>query len=138
VLPHGLTPVDAGRLGLWLLGQRNHRRAVKRRERRYRTRVYPIGGLVARWARICAPWYAYEYPGAEILLMRVCGISEATAEDLLARSDASGRLSVRNARKLADYVERFDGPAVARELRAYADERDRRLARPAVGRKRVR
>ena len=30
-LPQGLSPVEAGRIGLWLLGKRNHRAAARRR-----------------------------------------------------------------------------------------------------------
>ena len=124
-------------MGLWLLGRRNHRRALKRREWRFRKREYPIGCTFTRWARIAAPWHANEYPGAEILMMRLCGVAEATARDWLCRSDAASRVSAQHARELADYIEPYDGPAVARELRAYADRREAELKRPVVGRKRV-
>jgi hypothetical protein len=132
-LPPGLSPVDAGRLGLWLLGQRNHRAAVKRR-RPYRHRVY-LSPPAARWARVAACWSVGSYPGAEVLISQLCDVSESTAKHWL-RSHRD--LPAHHARTLADYVEGFDGPAVARMLREYADARDKRLIKPVIGRKRVR
>ena len=124
-------------MGLWLLGKRNHRRALKRRDWRYRKRAYPIDCTVARWARIAAPWHANEYPGAEILIMRLCGVSEVTARNWLTRSDERFKVPAHQARALADYIEALDGPEIARQLRAYAERRDAATKRPVVGRKRV-
>ncbi len=121
-LPPGLSPVDAGRLGLWLLGRRNHRAAIKRR-RPYRHRAY-LRTPAARWAAVAAPWRSDSYPGAEVLISQLCGVGEKQAHRWL-RSHRE--MTSAHALILADYVERFDGPAVARMLREYADERDRRI-----------
>src|SRR5271166_2945602 len=134
-LPPGLTPVEAGRMGLWLLGRRNHHAAIKRRRRRYQQRGYVGDTLISRWSRIAAPWRWNGYPGAELLLVEVCGVAEGTAHNWLQRRVE--RISAQHARELADYIEPYDGPAVARELRAYADRREAELKRPVVGRKRV-
>jgi len=131
-LPPGLDPVTAGRFGLWLLGQRNHRAAQRRR--RGSLRVYPASDA-SRFARLVCPWIIAEYPGAEVLISQLCGVSEVTAEGWLRRTKP---LPSRHARVLADYVERFDGVGVARELRAYADERDKRIRPPRVRRRQVR
>jgi hypothetical protein len=69
-----------------------------------------------------------------VLISQLCGVSEVTAEGWLRRTKP---LPSRHARVLADYVERFDGPAVARELRAYADERDKRIRPPRVRRRQL-
>ena len=50
---------------------------------------------------------------------------QRTAEQWLSGKE----LPSHHARTLADFIERFDGPAVARELRAYAAERDKRVKR---------
>jgi hypothetical protein len=121
-LPPGLSPVDAGRFGLWLLGKRNHRAAERRRRSSFR--AYS-GTLLSRFASIVSPWKVYEYPGAEVLIGRLCGVSEGRAHNLLCQRGAE--LPSHHARVLADYVERFDGPAVARELRTYAAERDKKI-----------
>ena len=121
-LPPGLDAVTAGRFGLWLLGQRNHRAALRRR--RHEQRVYRPNAL-GRFAGLVCPWFVRSYPGAEVLISRICGVTEGTAEQRL----CGQTLPSHQARTLADYVERFDGPAVARELRAYAAERDKRVKR---------
>jgi hypothetical protein len=119
-LPPGLSPVEAGRIGLWLLGKRNQRAAIRRRRNTFR--AYGPA-LINRFTRIVCPWLACEYPGAEFFISRLCGVSPRTVEGWI-----RGRsLSSRHARTLADYIEDFDGPGVARELRAYADERDKRV-----------
>ena len=121
-LPPGLSPVEAGRIGLWLLGQRNHRAALRRRSSAFR--AYKPSRL-SRFASIATPWLVREYPGCEVLLSRLCGVCERTAEQWLSGKE----LPSHHARTLADFIERFDGPAVARELRAYAAERDKRVKR---------
>lgn len=127
-MPAGFSPVEVGRMGLWLLGKRQHRLAKKRRARN-RTRAY-LRCLAGRWGMVVCPWRVWEYPTAEILIARLCGVAEATAHHwLMSKEDI---LPAKHARTLADYVERFDGPAVARELRKYADERDKRVKRVKV------
>jgi hypothetical protein len=117
-LPNGLSPIDAGRLGLWLLGKRNHRAAARRRV--HPTRVYKDAPL-GHWASVVAPWRAQEYPGPYRLIAALCGVSDRTAKRWMACPD---ELPASHARRLADYIRRFDGPAVARELEVYAAARD--------------
>jgi hypothetical protein len=139
-LPIGLSPVDAGRLGLWLLGKRNHRAAARRRV--HPSRAYP-DTLVGRWCSICAPWKAQEYPGPRRLLAALCGVSP-----LYARRWIGGKvpLPAQNALRLADYLEtRVErAQALIRDLREHARNRERevrasqavaarRLAAPAPG-----
>src|SRR5262245_42930550 len=117
-LPDGLSPVDAARLGLWLLGKRDHRAAIRRRV--HPTRVYKDGPL-GRWASIAAPWRAQESPGPYRLIAGICDVSDRTAKRWMA---CPHELPSSHARQLADYIRRFDGLAVARELEAYAATRD--------------
>jgi hypothetical protein len=105
---------------LWLLGMRNHRAAARRRV--HPTRVYKDGPL-GHWASIAAPWRAQESPGPYRLIAALCGVSDRTAKRWMACPD---ELPSSHARRLAEYVRKFDGPAVARELETYAAVRDAR------------
>jgi hypothetical protein len=124
-LPPGLTPVEAGRAGLWLLGQRKHRSSLHRRKRNPLRAFKPT--LLGRFAMIACPWKIVDYPSAEMLVAQLCGLSHGTVELMLCLRDLGNRLSAPNARTLADYIERFDGVSLARELREYADARDARI-----------
>lgn len=109
-------------MGLWLLGQRNHRASVKRRQGRG-PRVY--GRFIAgRFCDLAAPWRVAEYLSGEMLISRLCGVRESVARMWMYTPD---RLPASHARTLADYIERFDGVSLARELREYADARDKRI-----------
>jgi hypothetical protein len=79
-LPPGLDPVTAGRFGLWLLGQRNHRKAQLRRVSP--SRVFG-SGLAERMVSLFAPWTVEEYPGELRLLAGLCKVSARTVEDWL-------------------------------------------------------
>ena len=122
-LPPGLDPVTAGRFGLWLLGQRNHQAALRRRIGK--RRVYRATRL-QRFATLFFPWLVIDYPGCELFLCQLCMVERRVVQRWLA---GHRPLPSNQARVIADYVEGLDGPAVARELRAYADARDREVRR---------
>ena len=105
------------------LGRTNHRAAGRRRVAK--PRAYPPN-LVGRWCSICAPWHAGSYPGAYRLLGMLCDIGPEQA-----RLYIQGRrpLPAHHALVLAEHVERFDGPSLARELRAYAAARQRTIGK---------
>ena len=117
LLPAGLDPVSAGRLGLWLLSRRSHRAAQKRIA--FPARVWS-STYVCRFARLIAPWRCYEYPGAAVVLAGLCGISRGYANNLLKPSQ---KLPAVHAHRLANYLEAHaaECDALARELRVYAD-----------------
>jgi hypothetical protein len=126
-LPPGLTPVEAGRIGLWLLGQRKRRAGLHRRKRNPQ-RAFNLS-LLGRFGLIACPWRIVDYPSAEMLIAQLTGLSMSTVDVMLRlrRPD----MAARHARTLADYIERFDGVGLARELREYADARDARIGKRA-------
>lgn len=73
-LPAGLDPVDAGRLGLWLL--------AKRKQKRAQAPVFPdpVYGdhLAAKVAHVLIPWRLSGYPGASRYFAKLCGVSSIT------------------------------------------------------------
>jgi len=119
-LPAGLSPVEAGRLGLWLLSRRSHNAAQRRI-------AFPSRGgrreLIHRWCALIVPWKIYEYPGAERMLATLCDISPASAHQYL-KASWGNKLPRVHARRLAQYLESHASQcdALARELRAYAVE----------------
>lgn len=121
-LPSGLTPVAAGRLGLWLLGKRNHTAAQRRvafpARANYGT-TFPL-----RLARLITPWKIYEYPGIERFLSGLLGIAPSYAHNLL---KPGARLTVKHARKMADFLGNHASQceALAHELRDYATAQER-------------
>jgi hypothetical protein len=123
-LPQGLSPVQAGRLGLWLLGRRSHKAASLRiafpqREPLRQSR------LIARFKRLMTPWKVYEYPGADRFVAALLGISESYAHAL---SKPSTHVAAKHATRLAHYLQNHASQcdALAAELRAYAREQDNR------------
>lgn len=127
-LPPGLTPVEAGRIGLWLLGKRKQRQAQAARESAFFLRAFGPS-FAGRFCAIVTPWKMGSYMRGEFLLARLCAVSERRAEAWLS---TRLMLPARHARTMADYVERFDGVGLARELRAYADERDAKIGSRAT------
>lgn len=115
-LPPGLDPVTAGRFGLWLLGQRSHRKALKRTF--FVKRVRPAS-LQERFVRLIAPWRIEEYPGCDRVLPALCGVAHSTARAWL-WSDK--RLPRRHALTLAAICDAraAEFAALAVELRAHA------------------
>jgi hypothetical protein len=80
-LPAGVTPVQAGRFGLWLLGKRNQAKAARRRgivTRAYtRSRLDALSGLTV-------PWTVNEYPGAYRFFSEILGVSRQSVKRWLA------------------------------------------------------
>jgi len=93
-LPPGLTPVQAGRFGLWLLGRRSHARAKKRR---FHVSREPGYGLVSRFITLLLPWTIEEYPGHLRALSELFGVSPRTVEDWLYRPE---RLPAKQAERM--------------------------------------
>ena len=130
-LPSGLSPVTAGRLGLWLLGKRQHTAATKRVAFPTRARfgtTFPL-----RLARLITPWKIYEYPGVERFLSGLLGIAPSYAHNLL---KPSHKLSAKHARRMADFLANHASQcdALAHELRVYADSR--KFTNKAIARRR--
>lgn len=115
-LPPGLDPVTAGRLGLWLLGQRSHRRSLRRRY--HHRRVFGVG-LANRAVKLIAPWTIAEYPGWERALAEICSVKVSTSRKWYHDTDALPR---KHALTLAAICESraAEFSALAEELRAHA------------------
>ena len=109
-LPAGLDPVTAGRLGLWLLGQRSHRRAQRRTISASRV---PNGALGDRFLCLYVPWKLHEYPGRVLALSELLGVPQATAKRY-----TFGRLPTKHAVTLARIAREREAAwrAVAEEL----------------------
>lgn len=75
-LPPGLDPVRAGRWGLWLLGQRSHRRSLLRT---VSSRRVSTGAPGDRFLSLFAPWSIHEYPGRWQIMAELLGISRHSA-----------------------------------------------------------
>lgn len=120
-LPKGFDPVAAGRLGLWLLGKRNHKAAQQRVA--FPNRVYRQT-LVLRFVGLICPWYVSEYPGSKIILGAICGIGALYARNLL---KPGVKLPPKHARRMADFLGNHASQcdALAHELRDYAQQQER-------------
>lgn len=97
-LPPGLSPVDAARLGLWLLGVRNRRAAARRRG--FPTHVYNRN-LADRFRGLITPWRVHEYPGTVWLMAEICGVKRESARQWCT---GTNRLAPHQSRRLADYL----------------------------------
>ena len=123
-LPSGLSPVVAGRLGLWLLGKRNHKAAQRRVA--FPTREHGETTLAGRFARLIVPWKIYEYPAPQRFLSELLGIAPSYARNLL-KPSWDKKLPAKHARALANYLEKRASQceALAHELRDYASQMER-------------
>jgi hypothetical protein len=130
-LPQGLSPVEAGRIGLWLLGKRNHRAAARRRA--MPSRAYGRS-LADRFRGLITPWRVYEYPGTLRLMAELCGVRVDTARNWCKREY---RLPPHQARRMARYLRTHaaEGLALADALEAAAKEEEllRSPHRPVAG-----
>jgi hypothetical protein len=130
-LPQGLNPVDAGRLGLWLLGRRNQRAASRRRARP--SHVYNRS-LADRFRGLITPWRVHEYPGTLAFMAELCGVGVGTARNWCKRGY---RLPPHQARRMARYLRIYaaEGLALADALEAAAKEEEllRSPHRPVAG-----
>ena len=115
-----MTPVQAGRLGLWLLGKRSHNKALRRT---VSAKHVPTGGVVDKLQALVAPWQVYEYPGFRKILGAWTGVSWKTAKEWLYGKRALPR---KHAATLAAIAEQraAEFAALAAELRAIADAPD--------------
>jgi hypothetical protein len=115
--------IAAGRLGLWLLGRRQHAAAQKRRA--FPTRVRNgTSTLAARFAQLICPWRTYEYAGSRVILGAILGVNPQYAKNLM-QAGYRSRLPPKHAQRLAGFLELHASKcdALARELRAYAQDR---------------
>jgi hypothetical protein len=135
-LPPGMTPVEAGRIGLWLMGQRNQRAASRRRA--LPSRVYGRS-LADRFRGLITPWLVHEYPGtlvlmADVLMAELCGVKPDTARNWCKRGH---RLPPHQARRMAGYLRTraAEELALADELEAMAKQEEllRSPRRPVAG-----
>ena len=124
-LPPGLSPVTAGRWGLWLLSRRSYRAARKRTafpaRRKWGHNGHWGHRLIHRWCELIVPWTVHEYPGEDRMLAAICGIAISSAHAYL---KPSRHLPRRHAARLSDYLmaHAAECEALARELRAYAQD----------------
>lgn len=120
-IPANVSPIDAGRLGLWLLSQRSHK--AKLRRVAFPQRDWPQT-LVMRFVRLICQWHVYEYAGSKIILGAICGIGPDYARNLMKRSS---RLPPKHARMLAAYLSNHASQceALAAEMRDYASQTER-------------
>lgn len=128
-LPKDFDAVQAGRMGLWLLGVRQHRAALRRvafPSVRHTT-------LVWRFTRLTVRWKISEYPGMARFLSAVLGIAPSYARNLL---KPSAELPAKHARRMADFLANHASQcdALAHELRVYADSR--KFTNKAIARRR--
>lgn len=112
-LPDGLTPVQAGRFGLWLLGKISHDRAGKRVAIVPAYRSFVLADAVVK---AFLPWTIYEYPGWRRWLSDVLDVAPSTASTY---ARVEGRLPRKHAKTLARLCR-----DKAAELLALADQLD--------------
>lgn len=121
-LPPGLTPVAAGRWGLWLLSRRSYRAAQRRRW--LPSRAWPQDTLARRWVHLITPWAIPEYPGAVRALAGVLGVSVGSAHRYLkADSDIPKKHYLKVALHLDAHASQC--MALAQELHALATLADK-------------
>ena len=119
-------------MGLWLLGNRNHRAAQRRNA--FVERVYPVSGLQRRWVRLVCRWSIYEYPGWTRAFAVALGIPLPTAKNYLFREDRN--LPFKHAVRLLELSKEYEAEwrDLVRDLEAYVAERSQPKRR---GNKRV-
>ena len=123
-LPPGLDPVQAGRFGLWLLGQREHNRALERDITA--VRVWDSrdeGRLAYMGASAILPWRVNRYPALHKGLADILGVSVRVARGYLWERS---RFPVMHALRLADFLaaDIARKQEAERALRAYAAEKE--------------
>src|SRR5580704_1716677 len=82
-LPPGMDPVQAGKWGLWFLGQHEHRKSLRRCVTP--RRIYG-GNATQRFVHLLAPWTVNEYPGSAQIMSELLGVKRGTAKCYLHRS----------------------------------------------------
>ena len=134
VLPQGWTPVDVGRVGIWLLSRRSHKAAQRRIAFPSRAWVWHSDGFVKRFERLILGWRIHEYPGSAKFLAELLCISQSSAAQYL-KPSWSRKLPPKHAITLATYLESraSECQALAAELKVYAKVRDGVLAHRGYG-----
>lgn len=132
-LPPGLTPVQAGRLGLWLLGKRKHLRAQRRNYHANRALRGNRQHLARRWVGLVCRWSVDEYPGWIRGFASALGLNYPTAKTTLYRSDRT--LPVRHAVRLLELGRQYEAEwrALNADLEAYVAEKTAPKARKRRG-----
>lgn len=111
-LPSGLSPIVAGRYGLWLLARRSVRAASRRV-------AFPNrdgnGSIAARFCALIVPWRVYEYCGASAFLAALAGVPRKTARGWIYKKP----MAKKHRERLASYLEQHASRclALASELR---------------------
>ena len=119
-LPPGVSPVTAGRLGLWLLAGRSRNAKIRRDKAITRGRRGPPRTPLGRVAEVLCQWHVSDYPGPHRLLGHLMGISPQSA----ARLFRPGKHLPRDhAHRLALYLDQHIAAAqtVRDEMRALAN-----------------
>jgi len=135
-LPPGLSPVAAGRWGLWLLGRLSHNRA---KHRAFVVSPRKGANIVCRFLNLMLPWSVDTYPGHKRALAEMCGgVCVGTVDQWMY---VENRLPVKRALRLAEICEAQAAAysALGVEFREYAERRTATMQRPrnaALGRSR--
>lgn len=130
-LPPGLSPVQAGRFGLWLMGRLNHVRARRRTLSASRTHGRGARELSKRFITLLLPWKIYEYPGHAQAMSEICGVARDTARQWFYKRDL---LPAKHARKLERMAREkaSEWAAVADELAGYASAKERKVSKDGM------
>jgi hypothetical protein len=101
-LPPGLSPILAGRYGLWLVSRRSHRAALRRTA--FPKRVWRKPNFANRFTDVILPWSCAEYPGASLWLAQYLGVTPATARHWLYGKGIPARHALRLPNHLRAYA----------------------------------
>lgn len=129
-LPAGLSPVEAGRFGLWLL--------AKRKQARAKAPVFPerayAHNFAGDFAHLVTPWRLSGYAGPVRVLSHVCGVSKNTARRWLR---GAGEVPRKHRLTLAGFLTSHASmcEALAHELRETKPQR-RHVSRETLPEKR--
>ena len=108
-LPSNVDPIQAARLGLWLLGRRQQTAALLRRKNPVPKYVGVHTKAIPALASLILPWHYREYPGAALWLTTFCGVSKSTAKRWL----RGGAVSDKQRLRLLLYLEQHIAEAQA-------------------------
>lgn len=123
-VPPPLSWKDASQIARWLLGRREHNKALRRRAF---VPAREARSLADQFALLKTPWPVAVYPGAARWLAGVLDVKLRTAEALLG---GRARLTERHARRMVSYLEASIARerAALEELREYVDRAQREAA----------
>lgn len=129
-LPPGLTPVQAGRFGLWLLGKRKHLAAQRRTW--VSSSVLDGNRIPQRFAKLVCRWTVSEYPGLVRAFSSLLGVSLGSGKVYLYRS---GDLPHKQAKRLLELSREYraEWDALIVDLEALVASRSKRVSRRRGG-----